>query len=330
VHQRKMLIAGLKEHLITSKVVSAERNNTERTADELSVTAKKVTIQSNCGESLSAEQVQLIYPVRVGKVKATTAPNAKEEVAESSEPNFTIRSRASINSLCTPTRSSPENEEGVEFLSSIVKHCQSAKSKLTPMRKDRDAAINTTSTLETEHHGDEERGSQGTNESSKPSVPKEARNRCERMLSSCSQVLSKTFAVIRPSGNNLRHEARQKARALETKAKQMVGKVMSTMRITIKCVVETQQEQMLAFLSLAISMVSNIYPTVPRCNTGLTAMILFYSSLKVSSEYVNDTKAPCFHVTDMTFFIRTKSRGNKTRSSIILLYRYTYSPRDWT
>ena len=218
------------------------------------------------------------------------------------------------------------------------------------MRKDRDAAINintTSAVTNTWNWTSRRRSARITRQKwiHRPSLLSQKRQ--ETDAKECWTPHAHKFYprpsmwCIRPSKWQVARtcdmrQDRKLARALETKAKQMVGKVMSTTTYgdkTIKCVVETQQEQikMLAFLSLAISMVSNIYPTLPRCNTGLTAMmILFYRSLKVSSEYVNDTKAPCFHVTDMTFFIRTKSRGNKTRSSIILLYRYTYSPRDWT
>ena len=58
-------------------------------------------------------------------------------------------------------------------------------------------------------------------------------------------------------------------------------RVPGATRTTVKCVADVNQETMIAFSSLAVSMASNIYPTVPRCNAALSLMTIFYSAIQV-------------------------------------------------
>ena len=107
----------------------------------------------------------------------------------------------------------------------------------------------------------------------RPSFQKTIQTIIEAASDNCLRLFAYGTSSAGIAMNTSRRVAANVARELR--------RVPGATRTTVKCVADVNQETMIAFSSLVVSMASNIYPTVPRCNAALSSMTIFYSAIQV-------------------------------------------------
>ena len=301
---RKLLIDGLKRSLNGKKLASETKDTVKR--------IPSIGIKSEAREGTKTDQTELMASStsQYGVKQSTRHINLDDSLKVKETPTFRIP-RRSISSMPSPVHTPQRNNNSESFIASIVSHCHSTKSEESPMKQHIETPVKKSSNNNTKdydfrhdssvilnHHSanqkrdlknisidaidkiDEEQ--QGcfleSPCKSKSNLPEKIKDIWGQQLSYLRKLNHLLDARLRKNYQNLA--------LITSNTKKCCGRVPKTAKVSLKCIVEeARMGSTASFISLILSMASNIYPTTPRCNVGLPVITMFYCSTQVSQYF---------------------------------------------
>ena len=340
-HNRKMLIDGLKFHL--SKEHSRDDNmETMQTLPSSPIPLfleRKIedSMHDTCSKYKSKEEDAAPFTISRSSIHSMQSPSHTPSNTDAESIMTGIVTHChSVESKFTPMRQRRElSTTTIDSIPSVTEDQTEEIERRTPSilrhhhEKNISTIDNTSTTINyrckdegktsimkqrheivTRDQRDEEQGRMERSIQSKPNAPRKKTKHCIKPI---FQMISTVYTWVSIFGVKLVHSVIKMYRGIAKNTKVELMRVPSATRTTIKCLVEgIQWSSMFAILSLIVSMASNIYPTVPRCNIGLSLMILFYKSIKVRQTAFEMNIALSFFLS-----LTLRGRSNKVSSFIV-------------
>jgi hypothetical protein len=260
---------------ITSTCSEKFKYNSKKTAEK--------SISDDVHSSIRNSDLRSNHHDNAFSPKLITSMNSIVTNTSNENEDFTI-SRTSIENLQTPTNDDAESSNRLDtsdYLLNIVSHCQQSKiGKLTPLQQSmRRVNID----LEASIHNNDDRtiSSEADSKSKKSSCillkrfwNKMKSYQIENNVVNCGSF---SFATFKDHGVIFLKHTYNSFSAIP-----VLGKIVA------KAVTRTSKETMVALITLVFTMMTTIYPTVPRCNCGIASLLVVLSTLLVSFAQLRD------------------------------------------
>ena len=277
--KKRQVLLGLKEHFSSTKKPTSERytHGNDYDGSVKKAYESKPSLKDDADFSISRSSLGT-------PVKAKNSLDAAVSTPISSLVKYCHSAKATL----TPLRQQPEYHE------SDLEQSLSAGAPLTPMRRPPDPS-ETNNGVEDEEH----RAHQGTKNKSlrmmelirmmrqrrKYVKEKEDQSKLPNDKNYNSAKGLRAFKGISPTtlkGISTLNSLKDKAGTLVNSIVKQAQKIPVTVKTTIECVAKVDQLTLLAFLSLVLSFTIQVYPTVPRCESGLALLVFLHTLTKVS------------------------------------------------
>ena len=280
--KKRQVLLGLKEHFSSTKKPTSERHIRGKDYDDSVKKAyeSKPSLKDDADFSISRSSLGT-------PDEAKTSPDAAVSTPISSLVKYCHSAKATL----TPLRQQPE------YLESALEQSLSAGTPLTPMRRPPDPSETDNGVEDEEHqtHQGAEKKSLRMMELIKKmrqrrKTVKEKEDQSELQGPSSDKNYNaakglRAFKGISPitlKGISTLNSLKDRAGTLMNNMVQQAQKIPATVKTTMECVAKVDQLTLLAFLSLVLSFTIQVYPTVPRCDSGLALLVFLHTLTKVS------------------------------------------------